>query len=103
MEYIERSDDSYRVRGTRVSLESVVLAFLNGQTPESIAQSFPTLSLEQVYGAITYYLGHRTEIDAYLTRCKNDSQEKRQSARDRDPMFYQRLADARRSSRIKQS
>ena len=47
-----------------VSLDSIVYAFLNGQTAESIAQSFPLLTLEQVYGAIAVYLANRDEIDA---------------------------------------
>ena len=44
--------------GTRVSLDSVVYAFLGGHTAESIAQSFPVLTLEQVYGAITSVMGY---------------------------------------------
>jgi hypothetical protein len=50
-----------------VSLDSVVLAFLDGLSPETIAtECFPVLTLEQVYGAITYYLAHRADIDHYL-------------------------------------
>lgn len=52
--HVDRRDDSYRIAGTRVSLDSVVYAFLAAQTPESIAQSFPVLSLEQVYGAVAF-------------------------------------------------
>ena len=47
--YVEQRDVGYRVAGTRVSLDSIVYAFLAGQTAESIAQSFPILSLEQVF------------------------------------------------------
>jgi uncharacterized protein (DUF433 family) len=65
-EYVSQQEGAYRVGGTRVSLDSIVYAFLEGQTPETIIQWFPVLSLEQVYGAITYYLAHRSEIDAYL-------------------------------------
>jgi len=54
--YIEQRDDVYVVAGTRVSVDSIVYAFLSGQSAEAIAQAFPVLSLEQVYGAITYYL-----------------------------------------------
>jgi uncharacterized protein (DUF433 family) len=94
-EYIEKRDQGYWVRGSRVSLDSIVYAFLNGQTAESIAQSFPVLNLEQVYGAITYYLGHRAEIDAYLRDARADYEAKREAARLADPMFYKKLADAR--------
>ena len=46
--YVEQRDQGYWVAGTRVSLDSIVYAFFNGQTAESIAQSFPALALEQV-------------------------------------------------------
>lgn len=55
-----------RVAGTPISLDSVVLAFQQGESPESICQAYPPLTLEQVYGAITYYLAHDREVDAYL-------------------------------------
>jgi uncharacterized protein (DUF433 family) len=64
--YVEHQEGVYRVAGTRVSLDSIVYAFLDGHTAESIQQSFPVLTLEQVYGAITYYLAHREVIEAYL-------------------------------------
>ena len=96
-QYIDRRDGGYWIKGSRVSLDSIVYAFLSGQTAESIAQSFPTLLLEQVYGAIAFYLSNRTEIDAHLAQTKTDFEALRQAARDADPMFYQKLADARRS------
>lgn len=93
--YVERRDDAYYIAGSRVSLDSVVYAFLAGQTPESIAQSFPVLSLEQVYGAITFYLAHRDEVDDYLARAREDFEAQRRAAREADPAFYQKLAEAR--------
>jgi len=93
--YVERRDDAYWIAGSRVSLDSVVYAFLGGQTPEGIAQSFPLLRLVQVYGAIAYYLAHRDEVDAHLARSRADFEAQRVAARAADPAFYQRLADAR--------
>jgi uncharacterized protein (DUF433 family) len=95
--YTEIRDGVYWIAGSRVSLDSVVYEFLDGQTAESIAQSFPTLSLEQVYGAIAYYLAHRDEIDAYLKARQTEFEERHRQARENDPMFYQKLADARKS------
>jgi uncharacterized protein (DUF433 family) len=94
--YVEQRDGGYWVAGARVSLDSIVYAFLGGQTAESIAQSFPVLTLEQVYGAIAFYLANRAEIDAYLEKGTADIGEMRRNAREADPMFYQKLADARR-------
>jgi uncharacterized protein (DUF433 family) len=64
--YVKQREGVYRVADSRVSLDSIVYAFLEGHTAESIQQSFPVLTLEQVYGAITYYLAHREAIDGYL-------------------------------------
>ena len=99
-QYVEQRDGGYWIAGTRVSLDSAVYAFLGGQTAESIAQSFPVLTLEQVYGAIAFYLANRSDIDAYLVKVKEDYEARRQAARDADPMFYQKLADARRQGQM---
>ena len=97
-EYVELNGDFYRVAGTRVSLDSIVYAFLSGQSAESIAQSFPVLTLEQVYGAITFYLANRETIDRYLEAQEQEYDAKRAAARAADPMFYQKLADAKRQT-----
>jgi len=66
-DYVEQRDEAYWIAGTRVSLDSVVYAFLEGLSPESIVDSFDMLTLEEVFGVLAFYLGHRDEIDAYLT------------------------------------
>jgi hypothetical protein len=73
-DFVERRDDSFYLVGSRVPLASIVGQFQDGQSPEAIRSAFPTLSLEQVYGAITFYLGHRTEVDKDLTtRAREES------------------------------
>lgn len=95
-QYIGHHDGAYWVVGSRVSLDSVVYAFLEGLSPETITtECFPALSLEQVYGAITFYLAHRTEITNYLQQRRTDYEAKYQSARESDPEFYQRLEQAK--------
>ena len=95
-EYVEQRGGGYWVQGTRVSLDSIVYAFLAGQTAESIAQSFPSLALRQVYGAITFYLANRVQVDEYLTNVRADFESAKRASREADPTFYQKLADARR-------
>lgn len=95
-QYVEKLDDVYLLVGTSVSLDSIVHAFWRGQTVESIAQSFPVLTLEQVYGALTFYLAHQAEVDTYLEQADVEIEAMRRAARDQDPLFYQKLADARR-------
>ena len=56
-----------RVGDTRVMLDSVIAAFYLGHSAETIAQQYPAVSLEEVYGAITHYLANQAEVDQYLS------------------------------------
>jgi uncharacterized protein (DUF433 family) len=64
----EDSQGSLRVGSLGVSLDSVVIAFQQGHSAETIQQLYPALSLEEVYGAIAYYLANRDAVDRYLER-----------------------------------
>ncbi len=76
------------VAGTRISLASVVHAYWNGRLPESIVADFPALSLEQVHGAIAYYLKHRSSVDQYLeTQDKQWDQFKQKSSAQHSPLI----------------
>jgi uncharacterized protein (DUF433 family) len=93
--YVEYRNDAYWVEGTRVSLDSIVYAFQKGLSPESIVQSFPLLSLEQVYGAIAFYLANRAEIDAYLTAEEAAFDAMPQLLQTIDPALYSKLMAAK--------
>ena len=95
--YIEQRDRGYWIEGTRISLDSVVYAFLNGKSPESIAQDFPLLSLEQVYGAIAFYLGSRELIDAYLKEGEEEFEKLQKSCRQKNPLLYQKWKTAQKT------
>ena len=95
--YVEIRDGGYWINGSRVSLDSVVMEFLRGVSAETIAgECFPTLTLEQVYGAIAYYLANRSEIDAYLKQVNADFQALRQATHSADQEFSRKLTVARR-------
>lgn len=63
-QFIERRDGSLYVSGSRVPLARLVREFQHGELPEAIRSHYPTLTLEQVYGAITFYLGSKAEVEA---------------------------------------
>lgn len=65
-EYVEERNGGYYVAGSRVSLDSIAYAFRRGESPETIRQNFPSLTLEQVYGAIAFYLAHQAEVEANI-------------------------------------
>jgi uncharacterized protein (DUF433 family) len=60
------ADGVVRVGRTRVTLDTVVAAFHEGATAETIAEQYPSLQLADIYATIGYYLRHRTDVDAYL-------------------------------------
>jgi uncharacterized protein (DUF433 family) len=93
--YVEQRNGGYYVEGTRVSLDSVVYAFLRGESSEGIAESFPALNLEQVYGSIAFYLAHRERIDEYLQEGKAEFAELRNDARRNHPQLFAKLDSAR--------
>lgn len=99
-EYVEQRNGGYYVAGSRVSLDSIVHAYWRGQSPESILQSFPVLNLEQIYGAITFYLAQREEIDAYLEKARLKYEELRQASRAAHPELYKKLAEAKRQRQL---
>jgi uncharacterized protein (DUF433 family) len=91
IEYVDQRNGGYYVQGTRVSLGSIVYAFLRGESPDGISESFPALSLEQIYGAIAFYLAHRDVIDGYLQEAKVEFARLRDEARRNYPQLYAKL------------
>src|SRR5437660_9089342 len=94
-EYVNLQDGSYRIGGTRVSLDSVVYAYRRGASPESIQRSFPSLSLEQVHGALAFYLSNRPEIDKYLVEGEEEFEKLRQASHEKHADWYEKLRRAR--------
>ena len=90
-EYIERREGGYYVAGTRVSLDSLVYAFRGGESAEAIQQQYPSLSLEQVYGALAFYLGRQAEIDANIREGEEQARRAIPALNERSPEAFRRL------------
>lgn len=63
---IQEKDGTVHVTGSRVTLDTLVGVFRKGATAEQIQDSFPSLSLQEIYAVIAYYLEHQSEVDSYL-------------------------------------
>ncbi len=70
--------DTIRIKGHRIGLEHVVEHYHEGYSPEQIAQEFPGLSLEKIYAVIAYYLHNRGDVDAYISRINELSEQQYQ-------------------------
>jgi len=53
---------------TRVRVMDVVFFHKEGEAAERIRDHYPDLSLEQIYAALSYYYGHKEEIEDSFRR-----------------------------------
>ncbi|MGD0899992.1 MAG: DUF433 domain-containing protein [Thermoguttaceae bacterium] len=90
---LEQGEDGViRVGGTRVTLDTIVTAYQQGEPPETIADQYPSVSLPDVFAVIGFYLRHRNEVEGYLAqerqradavRRKHDARFPQEGLRDR--------------------
>jgi uncharacterized protein (DUF433 family) len=99
-EYVRFVEGQYLVGGTRVSLDSLAYLFREGMSAESMVDSYPALTLEQVLGALAFYLGNRQEIDAYLTEGQRLAESEHQRSRQTNAELIVKLHRARHASQI---
>ena len=102
-QYVEKRDGGYWVAGTRVSLDSIVYDFLDGMSPDTIAENFPVLTLEEIYGAITFYLANREEVDAYLRQTDAQFESFQNRVRAQYPQLNRKLAELQQQSQTVKS
>jgi len=63
-----------RIGDTRVTLEVVLEAFLQGETPEQVVEGYPTLSLADVCCLYAYYCANTQLFEEYLESSRQQSQ-----------------------------
>ena len=94
--------DDIRIKGTRVGIETVLDDYLSGASPEEIMARYRTLTLEQVYATVTYYLCNQEEVDEYLERWRAYAEAAWQEQQRNPPPVVRRLRElkARRQSPV---
>jgi uncharacterized protein (DUF433 family) len=99
-EYVNFSEGVYRVADTRVSLDSLVYLFREGMSVESMVESYTVLTLEQVHGALAFYLANQKEIDAYLAEGQRAAEVQHKQSRQTNAELIAKLQRARNASQI---
>jgi uncharacterized protein (DUF433 family) len=98
--YVRRDEHgALRVADTRVPIDSIVAAFQQGHSPETMQQQYPALTLEQIYGALTYYLAHADEVNDYLRGQERLWHEWQQRCEHEQPAVLQRLRAVRQAEK----
>ena len=99
-EYVTKREGVYRVAGSRVSLDSLVYLFREGMSSESMVESYPALTLEQIHGALAFYLANQGEIDAYLAEGERAAESLHEQSRRTNAELIAKLRRARHESQI---
>src|ERR1700689_1130282 len=100
-DYVTRVEGgAYRIGDTRVSLDSLVYLFREGMSAESMVDSYPALTLEQVHGALAFYLGNQKQIDAYLAEGQRIAESQHQQSRQTNAELIAKLQRARYASQV---
>ena len=99
--YVEQTPEGvWKVCGSRVSLDSVLAAYLSGLSPEGIQEAFPSLSLEAIHGCLAFYLRNRADLDAYLQRERDNFEAQRRAMAVKNQPMIERLRVARASASV---
>lgn len=90
-----------RVGGTRVTLDTIVIAFQQGSSPEAIAEQYPSVELADIYATITYYLNHQAEVEEYLRVRRQQAEEtRREMEAHYNPVGLRERLLARRANKL---
>ena len=86
--------DDIRIKGHRIGIETILLQYLHrGQSPEQIAEMFDTLTLEQIYATILYYLHNKPAVEAYLSDYLEYTRQSRRAQELNPPPGVKRIKD----------
>ena len=101
-EFVERRNGGFYLAASRVPLDFIVREFQEGESPEAIRSDFPTLSLEQVYGAIAFYLGHKDEVEKAMAERARE-EDAYSAAHPTPPDLKEKFERMRRQMPVRQS
>lgn len=99
-QHISYVEGAYLVGETRVSLDSLVCLFREGMSAEGMVESYPALTLEQVHGALAFYLANQKEIDTYLADGQRAAESQHKQSRQTNAELIAKLQRARHASQI---
>jgi uncharacterized protein (DUF433 family) len=98
--YVTKVGDTYRLAGTRISLDSLIYLYREGISPEGMVESYPALTLEQVHGALAYYLANQKEIDQSLAQADAVAETQHQESRRSNAELIAKLRRMRHANQI---
>ena len=94
--FIFLSANDIRLKNTRIGIETILYDYIyRSRTPEEIAKTYLSLSLEQVYATVLYYLHNKEEIGAYITNWLEWGHQMREDQKYNPPPISEKLRQLR--------
>jgi len=87
-----------RIKGSRIAIEHVIEEFNQGMEPRQLLERFPTLTLEEVYATVTYYLHNKAQVDEYNRRGEAVAEGYYQEYLQRGPLWLKEDAERQRAA-----
>lgn len=91
IEHIEERNGEYYVRDTRITIHSIISSWRRGTSPERIVEQFPSTTLADVFGVVSYYLDHQPQMDVHFAETAALYEREREADRARNPAFYDEM------------
>lgn len=93
--------DDIRIKGTRIGIESILYQYIHrSQSPEEIAAQFHSVTLEQVYATILYYLRQREAVTQYLADWLEFARHAREAQERNPPPVVLRLRQLKAAQQV---
>ena len=99
-EYVRKVEGAYRIGDTRVSLDSLIYLFREGISAQSMVECYSALSLEQVHGALAFYLANQKDLDAYLVEGQRSAASQHKQSTQTNAELIAKLQRARHARQI---
>lgn len=94
--FIFLATNDIRLKNTRIGIETILYDYIyRSRTPEEIAKIYLSLSLEQVYATILYYLHNKIDVDKYLTNWLEWGYQRREEQKHNPPPISKKLRQLR--------
>jgi uncharacterized protein (DUF433 family) len=96
------SPGDIRLKNSRIGIETILYEYIDcGRSPEEIAQIYKSISLEQVYATILYYLQNKEIVSAYMKNWLEHGHKMREQQRLNPPPVSEKLRQLRTARRAK--
>lgn len=90
------SPEDIRLKDSRIGIETILYEYIDcGRSPEEITQIYKSISLEQVYATILYYLQNQETVSAYIKNWMEHGHKMREQQRLNPPPVSEKLHQLR--------